>query len=94
MQQQSKKRRPKDAKGIHKLAVFFLDHRHPKGHAYYFYSTIRQDQNGSARRRLKYLVSEKWAGKVNWAGLYVYNQLDEEFKIAENEWQSSLKAAR
>ena len=94
MQKQRKRKRPKDAQGIHKLAVFFIDHRHPRGKAHYFYSTIRQDQNNSAQRRLKYLVNVKWAGKVNWAGLYVSNQLQEEFKIATNEWQSSLKAAK
>ena len=94
--QPKKKRRPNDAKGIYKLAVFFLErlHRQPEGKPYYFLSTRRQDQNNTAKKRLKYLVSEKWAGKVNWAGLYENNQLIEEFKIEANLWQSPSKAAK
>lgn len=88
------RRRPKSPRGDHKLAVFFLEHQNPSGQAYYFYSTMRQDYNRTAKKRLKYLVDEKWAGKVNWAGLYVANQLVEEFKIAENKWQDPSKAAK
>ncbi len=92
--QPQKKRRPRDAKGVHKLAVFFLDHRQIEGKPYYFRSTRRQDLNSTAKKRLKYLVSTKWAGKVNWAGLYENNQLIAEFKIADNLWQSPSKAAK
>lgn len=89
-----RKRRPRDQRGIHKLAVFFLDHRQPQGKAYCYYSTIRQDQNSNAKSRLKYLVNKKWQGKVSWAGLYVNNQLIEEFKIGENQWLDPSKAAK
>lgn len=89
----SRSRRPqkKDIRGRHKLAVFFLDHRQPKGQAYYFYSTLRQDQNQTAKRRLRHLVNKKWQGLVSWAGLYYQNQLIAEFKIAENQWQDNSK---
>ncbi len=97
MQQTSRKqrkRRPRDQKGIHRLGVFFLNHRHPTGKAYYFNSTIRQDQNGNAISRFKYLVEKKWQGKVSWAGIYRHNQLIEEFKIGENQWLDPSKTAR
>lgn len=78
------------AKGAYKLAVFFVDHRHPRGQAYYFNSTKRQDDNGTAKRRLKYLVDGKWRGKVSWAGLYFENGLVEVFRIGDNRWSVDL----
>ncbi len=89
-----RRRRPRDQKGSYRLAVFFLDHRQPTGQAYYFNSTIRQDQNRTAKSRLKYLIDKKWQGKVSWAGLYHHNQLIEEFKIGENQWLDASKTAK
>ncbi len=94
MHRKRSKQPAKSARGIYKLAIYFVDHKHPTGQAYYFYSTERQDQNRTGQRRLKYLVTKKWAGLVSWAGLYLQNQLIEEFKIADNRWQEPSKAAK
>lgn len=85
----SKRPRKKDIRGRHKLAVFFLDHRQPKGQAYYFYSTLRQDQNQTAKRRLRHLVDKKWQGLVSWAGLYYHNQLIAEYTIGDDCWRQA-----
>ncbi|NRB53355.1 MAG: hypothetical protein HRU41_37215 [Saprospiraceae bacterium] len=82
-----KRPRKKDIRGRHKLAVFFLDHRQPKGQAYYFYSTLRQDQNQTAKQRLRYLVNKKWQGLVSWAGLYYCNVLIAEYSVSDNCWR-------
>ena len=86
--------RVKDTRGMYKLAIYFIDHKQPNGRAYYFYSTRRQDQDRTAKRRLKYLVNKKWAGLIHWAGLYYHNQLIQEFKIADNQWQDNSKVGR
>ncbi len=86
-----KQRRPKPKaldRGQYRLAVYFIDHQSKDGKAYYFHSNQAQDKQGISVARLKRLVTQNWAGKVSWAGLYKNNDLMYEFKLEDNQWQS------
>ena len=80
--------KPKAAdRGRFRLAVYFVNHQSGSGRAYYFHSNRSQDAMGVSANRLKRLVTQKWDGKVNWAGLYENNHLIAEYKLENNEWQ-------
>ena len=71
--------------GRYHLAIYFIDHRIPDGRPFYCRSNKGQDKSGSSIHRLKGLVTVKWGGKVNWAGLYEDQVQIAEFKFSTNQ---------
>lgn len=73
--------------GRYKLAVYFHDHQQPAGRPYYYRSNESQDRRGQSIRKLSDLVTNKWRGKVSWAGLYENDKQISEFRETTNEWK-------
>ncbi len=60
----------KSPKGNFKLAVYFHNHQEKNDKPYVFWSNPAHDKRDVSLPRLQKLVTEKWKGKVKWAGLY------------------------
>lgn len=76
---QAKKPKATD-KGQYKIAIFFIDHKLPTGRAFTMHSNKSQDHRNISANRFKRMVTVgKFAGTVNWAGLYQNEWLIAEF---------------
>lgn len=85
-----RKQRPKASdRGRYKLAVYFKHHHSHDGSAYYFWSNASQDKANTSVNRFKKLISTKWTGKVNWAGIYENGTLIHEYSEEKGGWHTS-----
>jgi len=82
--------RPKASdKGRYRCAVFFKNHRIANGSAFTMHSNKNQDNRNVSVGRFKRLIlkGDRFAGKVNWAGIYEDNRLIWEFHETVGSWQ-------